>query len=224
MDKPAFPSKAFEEVKEANALSPSSGVEALQRGVEELQSEHEATKAHHEQLMACLRYTEQQQYYTRLAQFVLHHFAEMNRQAMIACGKGPDPLLHAECEHGLKKFADRAKGEYIAVFPLKKESWFIRNAIRDESTQPVKAKKLQKRLDALNNRIRDRLEELATEFNFDGKAELFDQAMSIADRYQVNRAENPGELNAFFNTCCAEYHLQKNRDLAAFFQRKYPDA
>ncbi len=73
-------------------------------------------------------------------------------------------------------------------------------------------------------RIHDGLKKMATEYNFDGKAELVDQAMSIADRYEVDGAENPGVLNAFFNTCCSEYNPVETRELLAFFQEKYPDA
>ncbi len=220
MNKPAFPSKTSEEVKEAHASSPSSGV---QRGVEELQSEHEATKAYHKRLIAYMKQeNEEEQYNTRLAQFVLHHFDEMNRKAGIDFVKGRDSL-DTDCEQ-MKKSADRAKAEYIAVLALKKEGLFIKHAIRSESSQPVKAKKLQKRLDALNNKIHDRLTKMATEYNFDGKAELVDQAMSIAVRYEVDGAENPGVLNAFFNTCSSEYDPVETRELLAFLQNKYPDA
>ncbi len=225
-DKPAFPPKTPEMAKEANALSSSSGVEALRRDVKELQSKREETMAYHERLMAYLMYKkEQQQYYTRLAQFVQHHFDEMDRKAIIDFAEGPDSL-HTDCEDWPQMVsADRAKEEYTEVLTLKEEVGFYKNAIRSESTSPVEAEKLNKELKDLDNKIHDRLTKMATEYNFDGNAELFDQAMSVAVRYEVDGAVNPaGALNAFFNTCCTGYNPEETRELLSFLQNKYPRA
>ncbi len=126
-------------------MSSSADVEALQSNVEELRLQHEAM-ADHVRLMAYLRHKkEQQQYNTHLAQFVQHHFDEMDCKAIIDFVEGPDSA-HTDCEDWLHMMmsADRAKQEYTEVLTLKKEGWFIRNAIRSESTPPVQAEKLKK--------------------------------------------------------------------------------
>ncbi len=144
-----------------------------------------------------------EEYNLRLAQFVLHHFDEMDRKALVACGKGPDPLLHAECEHRLKMSAERARDDYFEVLKLREEAYDLETAI-GESKSDVRAEKLKEELNEVNTMIQDRLTKMATQYNFDGKAEFVDQAMSIHLSYDVNRAERPGVLNAFFSTFRAE--------------------
>ncbi len=181
--------------------------------------------------MAYLRQEEKQrEYHLRLAQFVVHHFGEIDWQAMIACDKGPDLDLdaecdlHANCEHWLKLSAERAKEEYTEVLGLRAKVRYLNTEIR-ESKSDVEAEKLNAKLNEVNTLIQDRLTKMATQYNFDGNVALCDQAMSIAVRHdEWYRAEKPGDLTAFFKACRTEYNPAETSELLAFFQTKYPDA
>ncbi len=165
----------------------------------------------------------QQEYNLRLAQFVMYHFLEMDWQARMACGKGPDLDLHEECDHWVKMSAERAKDDYSEVLSLRDKVHYLNTEIR-ESKSDVEAKELNEKLIETSTLLQDCLTKMATKYNFDGNVALCDQAMSTLVRYEDVSAEIPGDLNAFFKAYCTEDNPPRTRDLLTFFQTKYPDA
>ncbi len=217
-------------------MSSNYGDEALQRDVEALRSTlmlrgakiADLVRSIAEVVAESSQEKKQQEYDMRLAQFVAHHFDEMDWQALIACGKGLNPLLHKDCEHRLKLSAERARDDYSEVLYLRGNVRDLKTAIR-ESKSDVEAKELNEELNETNTLLQDCLTTMATKYNFDGNVALCDQAMSTLVKYEdyplyLHGAEIPGNVTAFFKKCGAEYNPAETSELLAFFQTKYPDA